>query len=418
MATRTISNLGGNYNSTATWVEGVVPTSADDIAATATSGQLTVNVASAARNVNFTNYTNTLTMNNTLSLSGTGFTNTFVSGMTITGSSNIAITNTCTIISNGLTIPNLSITGTITLGDDLNVVNLINGTVIVNGGGYNINISGNTGNSFNAITNGLNGTLTINYVGTNQNLRSNFTSNTNASAPQFTINYLGVQYNENGSGTGLQLTAGNSTTRSVVNYISGSFSTGFTFYMSTDTNGWELNFGSASNAGINNFFLRGNLTTSRLILLSDLPVNNLASVEISADNVTTIAGTGSIISKNTSICGSYLNSTGRMLSRSFTLNLTPGATHSFGSLTMLGVADYNAIIKSTITDGDKAAFSVGNTQSIYRASFTDCEVVGSSLNVIDTSLLRTTNIVQLPQYYYSESGGGTGSAGGNFVFFS
>ena len=59
MATRTISNAGGNYNATGTWVEAAVPTSADDVVATATSGQLTVNVTSAARTVDFTNYTNT-----------------------------------------------------------------------------------------------------------------------------------------------------------------------------------------------------------------------------------------------------------------------------------------------------------------------------------------------------------------------
>lgn len=70
MATRTIANGGGNYNATGTWVEGVVPTSADDVVATATSGQLTVNVGSLAKTIDFTNYTNTLTLNNNLTISG------------------------------------------------------------------------------------------------------------------------------------------------------------------------------------------------------------------------------------------------------------------------------------------------------------------------------------------------------------
>ena len=42
MATRTISNSGGNYNSTSTWVEGIIPTAADDVVATGTSGNLSV----------------------------------------------------------------------------------------------------------------------------------------------------------------------------------------------------------------------------------------------------------------------------------------------------------------------------------------------------------------------------------------
>jgi hypothetical protein len=397
MATRTISNLGGNYNSATTWVEGVVPTSADEIVATATSGQLTVNVVSAARNVNFTNYTNTLTMSTTLILGGSLVTNTFVSAMTISGSGFIQIGGTGTLITNGKTIPNLSLSGAHTLGDDLNVVNLSNGTITITGGGFSINISGNTSAASNTITNGLTGTLTINFIGTNQNLRNNFSANSSGLAPQFTINYTGVQYNENGSGSGLQLLGGNSITRPVVNYISGSFSTGYTFFMSADNTGWALNFGSASNAGINNFFLRASQT---LQLLSDLPVINLSSAEV-LNQTTTITGTGRFLATNTTIYGNFINSVGLMISRPFTLNLTPGATHSFGNLSMLGIVNDNAIIKSTITNGAKAAFSVSNVQSVFRGSFTDCEVVGSPLYVLNSTLLRTTNIIELPQYYYS-----------------
>ena len=416
MATRTISNTGGNYNAVGTWVEGAVPTSADDVVATATSGQLTVNVASAAQSFNFTNYTNTLTMNNTWTVSGSGVTNRFVSAMTISGTSFITITNTGTLITNTKSIPNLSLSGTQTLGDNLNVVNFTNGSLTLNGGGFSVNISGNTSASFNIITNGLTGTLTINFTGTNQNLRNNFAASTSVSAPQFTINYTGVQYNPNGSGSGLQLTGGNSTTRPVVNYISGSFSSGYTFFTSVDNAGWALNFGSASSAGITNFFVRANTAAQTFELLSDLPVVNFMATEMSSlSAVATITGTGRIMAENTSIYSNFVNATALMVSRSFTLNLTPGVTHSLGNLSMLGIVDDNAIIKSTITNGAKAVFSVSNVQSVFRASFIDCEVVGSSLYVLDSTLTRTTNITQLPQYYYSA--GGTGSvAGGSFTF--
>ena len=44
MAQRTISPGGGDWNLTATWVEGAVPTTSDHIVGDASSGQLTVNV--------------------------------------------------------------------------------------------------------------------------------------------------------------------------------------------------------------------------------------------------------------------------------------------------------------------------------------------------------------------------------------
>ena len=101
MATRTVANGGGNFNSTGTWVEGAIPTSADDVVFTATSGQLTVNVASSCKSINFTNYTNTITFNNNITVSGNI---TLVTGVTYAG----AITNgfvvnaTSSITSNAL----------------------------------------------------------------------------------------------------------------------------------------------------------------------------------------------------------------------------------------------------------------------------------------------------------------------------
>jgi hypothetical protein len=68
MATRTISNAGGNWNATGSWVEGAVPTAADDVVATATSGNLTLNVAANCRSINLTNYVGVLTHNAGISL--------------------------------------------------------------------------------------------------------------------------------------------------------------------------------------------------------------------------------------------------------------------------------------------------------------------------------------------------------------
>lgn len=71
MATRTISDAGGNWNATAAWVEGVVPVAGDDVVATATSGNLTVNVASACATMILTGYTGVLAINSTLDMTST-----------------------------------------------------------------------------------------------------------------------------------------------------------------------------------------------------------------------------------------------------------------------------------------------------------------------------------------------------------
>lgn len=69
MAVRTISNAGGNWTATTAWVEGVVPTAADDVVATATSGNLTINAAAACRSLNLAGYTGTLTHTAAVTLS-------------------------------------------------------------------------------------------------------------------------------------------------------------------------------------------------------------------------------------------------------------------------------------------------------------------------------------------------------------
>ena len=91
MATRTISNAGGNWGSVGTWVEGAVPTNADRVVATATSGNVTIAAAAVCLSADFTGYTGTLTHNAfnwTIGNSGTTDNShlIFVSGMTYTTS--------------------------------------------------------------------------------------------------------------------------------------------------------------------------------------------------------------------------------------------------------------------------------------------------------------------------------------------
>ncbi len=146
-AVRTISTSGGNYNSTSTWVEGVVPTLADDVVATSGSGPLTVNVASSAKTFNLTNYASTLTMNANLSVYGAV---TLASGMTYAGTSDLICLTTATLTSNGVTVSGgLQLNGTsqtYTLADNWTITGLVtctgitattvNGNTLYCNGGY------------------------------------------------------------------------------------------------------------------------------------------------------------------------------------------------------------------------------------------------------------------------------------------
>jgi len=127
MAVRTIAAGGGNWNATATWMEGIVPVLGDTVFAVGTSGQLTVNVASACTSIDFTNYTNTLTMNATLSVGGNV---TLVAAMTVTGTGTLSITASATITSNGKTWTGALTLwgGSVSFGDNWTVTGLVTTT--------------------------------------------------------------------------------------------------------------------------------------------------------------------------------------------------------------------------------------------------------------------------------------------------
>ena len=133
MATRTISVAGGNWNATSAWDEAAVPIAGDAVVARGggDSGNVTVNVASACASIILTNYTGTLTYNNTLTTTSTV---TYPAGMTVAGTSDHVTVTTSTITiacASGLT-GGLRLGGssqTYTLGSDW----AIGGTLLFNG---------------------------------------------------------------------------------------------------------------------------------------------------------------------------------------------------------------------------------------------------------------------------------------------
>jgi hypothetical protein len=126
MATRTISDVGGNFNSTATWVEGIVPTAADDVVATSSSGNLTVGAGSGfgyCKSLNLTGYVNILNITDTLLVSGDV---TLGSQMTFIGTWYLNINANSNVTSNGIAIPYLTFSldnMVVTLVDDMRISN-------------------------------------------------------------------------------------------------------------------------------------------------------------------------------------------------------------------------------------------------------------------------------------------------------
>lgn len=100
MATYTAAAGGGDWNNVATWGGGGYPQAGDTAQLDATSGNVTINVASACAVVDCTGYTGTLTMDANMTTTGNV---TLVSGMTFTPNTNEWYFNGGTVIPAGKT---------------------------------------------------------------------------------------------------------------------------------------------------------------------------------------------------------------------------------------------------------------------------------------------------------------------------
>jgi hypothetical protein len=199
MANRYFLNIGANWGDTANWSDTSggtggfsVPTNADDVFFDANSGNCTVNASNrVCKTLNFTGYTNTITMTFGITVSGSV---TLVAAMTIAGASGLTINATGTFTSNGKTWPNaLTFSGSITttLADDLNVNGLLTMGTLGNqvqtfNGTFNINCNGGLTVVLTFNQQGT-GTTTVNILGgtfsggghrLNTNINGNVTINT------------------------------------------------------------------------------------------------------------------------------------------------------------------------------------------------------------------------------------------------
>jgi hypothetical protein len=425
MATRTISNAGGNYNSTGTWVEAAVPTSADDVVATATSGQLTVNVSSAARTFNFTNYTNTLTVNASWTISGASLTSTFVTAMNIVQTANITFNSAHSIQTNGKSIPRVAFgigAGTKTLLDELKVTDVFSNTTnaIVNGATLSISAPTTTFQG-----NLLSGSTTTVVFNPTQSQTLALQTTANHTVP-IVIDADATITVTNGSFGFASTTVRIPQFR----YIKGTFSSPPSLYYVLSGSTVNATFSiSSGNLQLNYIYAESNLHTgARCIFNLDTDVRfrtlslNQIRGTIGQQNqgVFRFASTGRLIggaiisSLNTTIPSDNL-----IYSVTPKIELSSGPTHSVEEMYIFGnpltnLSGARRLFEVTsFTASTISYLAITGTHSIVSASFSDIDAsLGNPVKVFRTNLGNTTNITN----YNDLATGGGGGGGGSFTF--
>lgn len=444
MPTRTVSNAGGNWNATTTWVGGVVPLQNDDVVFTATSGNLVVNVSTQRLlSINFTNYVNTITFNNVINVLGT--INLGTGGYTQAGSSGFSINGTSTLISNGViwsrTILFTSgLAATFTLSDTWNVTGNITMSLSAafTFNGNTLNIGGSLSVSNTNITSGttvfvFNGTGTWSHSSTGV-IRNNVTINTTG-----TLTISGNVYYNTGTLTYIAGTV--ITTGSSLNY---------TASVTLDTNGiiWNninsVNPNSASAVTLlsdltvsGTFFAGGTSNTTpyntsvgaKIIILGNIQtgtvggVSGTANIEILGTGSQTWSGAGTVrnnltINKSTgtlTISGSVAYSTGtltyitgKIITKNRTLNIVGLCTlincHKINFDRVIITAGVTVTMNEFFSGSPNLKTTISSTGTNYLIAFQDgFEKIAKFVNITRATINNRNQLLILTDSKKSSS---------------
>ena len=374
MATRTILDTGGDWSSALTWFEGAVPTVADSVVATATSGNVTIDTTTCTcLTLILTDYVGTLTFTagQILTVSTTV---TFVAGMTIAGTGTLKLLNNATITSAGKTFTG-SIAldaGTWTLADDWTVVNLISQVSTNTINGNNLYITGDL-----TVDKFLQGTTILNMIGTG----TIAVTGTGAIYTNLVINTagtitMGALFFWGSTGKTLTYTAGtvDTTTNSCVFKI---------------TNDCSINSGAITWYDIS--FL---LTAGRTVVLqSDLLCSHDLTITTTAD-ILTISG-----AYNISCANLYVDA-------GTTLKIVSGQTLTItNSIAMRSSFNYGDITIQSVTASSSFNLTYNGIQAncaISGVIFTDVVANVNLFNWGGGALTRTTKIYNVTGADYPE----------------
>jgi hypothetical protein len=416
MPQRTISAAGGNWNSTATWVEGAVPTTSDFVVGNASSGQLTMNVGATVQYVDFSAYTSTLTFTSFLQVNLASATNVFGSGMSFAGTSNFNFfNNPGTLIYNTTNrLPNLNCAnGTKTISTNVYCVNF-NPQNECTYNGNTIYISGNinSGSACNGTTKlELDGTGTLAVFGHNIETIINTTGTTTFSNVR-----LGNNVN-NSTTTILRHQQGTIVNPRINTFLSVGASGSTTFDLISGTT-WDITLYSQTSTltvpSLVNFIGTCNFDN---FIVSNTGGKGDSFSTTSSNSIRLSGATLNI--NNFQLQNNLVNPTGTQAMGDLTLYLQTGQTVNVNSqFNCNGGINYgttgttpNVEIR-TFNSGATANLNINtNNQYISSTRFTDINCSGgNAVYGQNLTLTRTTNI---SQYTLPPT---TGGGGGSFTF--
>jgi len=394
MAQRTIAAGGGNFSSTATWVEGAVPTTSDFVVGDASSGQLTLDGNYTIQTINMSAYTNTFTLNSTRTITlSSATTISFGASTTFAGTGTIALSSGSQTISSATTsrIPNLTQpSGTKTLTNNLYITNFTFGTTgspQLTGSGFDVFVDGNLSVNFGAVLNSgvdliLDGTGTITVNGISCGGTARFIINTSG-----TITW-----------TNLYFLDGNR-----FDYISGTLVNPFIRWDTQSSGTLTLNTSGITYDYIVTTAL-GNGSTQTIALSEDLNVDTfiIASDRGTSAELLTFTSTG------------RLNVTDKMIlqcntaTSAGTLRLNTTGAHYIDKLFALSGSLAKYVFRSG-TNGTKATLQLGDKSNspIFYVNFTDINASsGQEVRTYDGVVSNCDNVVSYSTTIFPTSSGG------------
>jgi hypothetical protein len=399
MPQRTIAAGGGNFSSTATWVEGAIPTTSDFVVGNASSGQLTLDGNYTVQTIDMSAYTNTFTLNSTRTITlSSATTISFGASTTFAGTGTITLNAGSQTISSATTsrIPNLSIPGgTKTLTNNLYITNFnfgSPGSAFLTGSGFDVFVGGNLTVAFGCTLNTgvdliLDGTGTMNVATLSCGLNARFIINTSGTITWTNLYFLDGNNFDYISGTFVNNPFIRWDTQGTAQLLLNTSGITYDYIVVTDLgNGNTQTVSLGQNLNVANLIItRDRGTSSELLTFTSTGRLNVTDKMILQCNTATLAGT---------------------------LRLNTTGSHYIDKLFALSGSLAKYVFRSG-TNGTKATLQLGdkNNSPIFYVDFTDINASsGQEIRTYNGTVSNCDNVVSYSSTIFASGGGGETSS--------